>query len=52
MEKICISQRKADEIKAICNEFGNDPGELINILHTVQGKLGYLPKEVQELIAL
>ena len=44
MEKICISQRKADEIKAICNEFGNDPGELINILHTVQGKLGYLPK--------
>ncbi len=37
---------------AICKEHGNDPGELINILHTVQGKLGYLPKEVQELIAM
>ena len=33
-------------------KYGNDPGELINILHGVQDTLGYLPKEVQELIAL
>ena len=52
MEKICMSQKRIDEIRAICKEHGNDPGELINILHTVQGKLGYLPKEVQELIAM
>ena len=52
MEKICMSQKRIDEIRAICKEHGNDPGELINILPTVQGKLGYLPKEVQELIAM
>lgn len=52
MEKICISQKRIDEIKAICKEYNNDPGELINVLHTTQGKLGYLPKEVQELIAI
>ena len=52
MEKICMSQSRIDEIKAICKEHHNDAGELINVLHTVQGKLGYLPKEVQELIAL
>lgn len=52
MEKICMSQKRIDEIRAVCKEHGNDSGELINILHTVQGKLGYLPKEVQELIAM
>lgn len=52
MEKICLSQRRIDEIKNVCRKYGNDPGELINILHGVQDMLGYLPKEVQELIAL
>lgn len=52
MEKICLSQRRIDEIKNVCRKYGNDPGELINILHSVQDTLGYLPKEVQELIAL
>lgn len=51
MEKICMPQKRIDIIKEICNEHNNDAGELINILHAVQGKLGYLPKEVQELIA-
>ncbi|MDR1879965.1 MAG: NAD(P)H-dependent oxidoreductase subunit E [Tannerellaceae bacterium] len=36
---------------AICDRYGNDPGELINILHATQGALGYLPQEVQEVIA-
>ena len=49
MEKICLSQRRIDEIKNVCRKYGNDPGELINILHGVQDTLGYLPKEVQEL---
>lgn len=52
MEKICLSQRRIDEIKNVCRKYGNDPGELTNILHGVQDTLGYLPKEVQELIAL
>ena len=52
MEKICLSQRRIDEIKNVCRKYGNDPGELINTLHGVQDTLGYLPKEVQELIAL
>lgn len=51
MEKICMPQKRIDIIKEICKEHNNDAGELINILHAVQGKLGYLPKEVQELIA-
>lgn len=52
MDKICISQRRIDEIKAICNAHDNDPGELINVLHATQDKLGYLPQEIQEMIAL
>ena len=36
MEKICLSQRRIDEIKNVCRKYGNDPGELINILHGVQ----------------
>ena len=52
MEKICLSQRSIDEIKNVCRKYGNDTGELITILHGVQDTLGYLPKEVQELIAL
>lgn len=52
MEKICVPQKRIDMIKDICKEHRNDPGELINVLHSVQGKLGYLPKEVQELVAI
>lgn len=49
--KICMAQDKIDQIKAICKEYNNDQGELINILHNVQGRFGYLPVEFQELIA-
>ena len=52
MEKICMPPKRIEEIRAICREHGNDAGELINILHAVQNKLGYLPREVQELIAM
>jgi len=40
-----------DKVKAICEQYGNDEGELINVLHNSQEALGYLPAEVQELIA-
>ncbi len=35
----------------VCNANGNSAGNVIHVLHGVQGKLGYLPAEVQEFIA-
>ena len=39
------------KVKEICDNHNNDAGELINVLHEVQNNLGYLPREVQELVA-
>lgn len=44
----CEARRQTEKI---CDEFRNDPGELISILHAVQNKLGYLPLPVQKVIA-
>ena len=49
---VCMCHSIVDKVKAICAEFRNDPGELINILHRTQEMLGYLPSEVQEVIAM
>ena len=38
-------------IQDICKSFGNHAGELINILHKTQETFGYLPAEVQQVIA-
>jgi len=38
-------------IRDICQSFGNQAGELINILHKTQEAFGYLPAEVQRVIA-
>ena len=38
-------------IKDICKSFGNKAGELINVLHKTQEAFGYLPAEVQKVIA-
>ncbi|MDD2601665.1 MAG: NADH-quinone oxidoreductase subunit NuoE [Prevotella sp.] len=38
-------------ITSICEKYGNDEGELINILHETQNLIGYLPEEVQRLVA-
>ncbi|NSW44277.1 MAG: NADH-quinone oxidoreductase subunit NuoE [Bacteroidales bacterium] len=51
MVSIKISESKIKKIQEICKKFNNDEGELINILHNVQGEFGYLPAEVQEIIA-
>lgn len=51
MEALYLSQSKIDKLHAICEEYNNEPSELINILHSAQGSLGYLPPEVQEVIA-
>lgn len=39
------------QIEAICNEYDNKEGELINILKDTQSHLGYLPLQAQRLIA-
>ena len=46
-----IQKQLKDQIVEICNSFNNDPCNLINVLHQVQGKIGYLPIEVQQVIA-
>ncbi|HYQ56372.1 MAG TPA: NAD(P)H-dependent oxidoreductase subunit E [Draconibacterium sp.] len=51
MPKIKLAENTVQLIKDICKEFANKESELINVLHQVQSKLGYLPAEVQEVIA-
>lgn len=51
MSKIELQKCQKDKIAAICQEFGNKPGELINVLHKCQGEFGYLPEEVQREVA-
>ena len=51
MAKVKLAESKINKIKEICTSFGNKPGEAINVLHKVQGEFGYLPAEVQEVIA-
>ncbi len=49
--KIELRPEQVEKIKEIARSFGNKPGELINVLHQCQGEFGYLPAEVQEVIA-
>ena len=51
MAVIKLSESKVNFIKDVCKSYGNKPGEVINVLHKVQGEYGYLPAEVQELVA-
>lgn len=51
MPKIKLAEHTVQLIKDVCAEFENKENELINVLHRVQQKLGYLPAEVQEVIA-
>lgn len=51
MPKIKLAVHTIQIIKDVCAQFNNSEGELINVLHMVQHKLGYLPAEVQEVIA-
>ena len=51
MSDFKIPQDKLNELLAICEGHGNQPGELINILHKAQHLFGYLPAEVQKVVA-
>ncbi len=49
--KIELRKDQVEKIHAICDEFNNEHGELINVLHRTQSEFGYLPAEVQEVIS-
>jgi len=49
--KIKLKENQIQELKDICKSFNNEAGELINVLHKAQSAFGYLPAEVQEVIA-
>ena len=49
--RIKLSEDKIEKINETCDSFDNDPGELINVLHETQMTYGYLPAEVQEVVA-
>ena len=46
-----LQECQIQTIKNICKSFDNQAGELINILHKTQEAFGYLPAEVQKVIA-
>ncbi|TVR71274.1 MAG: NAD(P)H-dependent oxidoreductase subunit E [Marinilabiliales bacterium] len=49
--KIKLRENDLKQLKEVCSSFNNEPGELINVLHRAQGIFGYLPAEVQEVVA-
>jgi NADP-reducing hydrogenase subunit HndA len=49
--KVQLKKKDVDTLKEICKSFDNKPGELINVLHKVQSTFGYLPAEIQEVVA-
>ena len=49
--KVKRSESNFLTIKEICESFDNNPGELINILHKTQESFGFLPEEVQQVVA-
>ncbi|HAF29227.1 MAG TPA: NADH-quinone oxidoreductase subunit NuoE [Bacteroidales bacterium] len=49
--KVKVKEKDLNTIKEICKSFDNKPGELINVLHKTQESFGYLPAEVQEVVA-
>ena len=49
--KIELKEQDIAKLKEIAKSFNNAPGELINVLHKAQEHFGYLPAEIQEVVA-
>ncbi len=49
--KLQLKPRQVEQLREVCRTFNNDAKELINVLHKAQGIFGYLPAEVQEVVA-
>ena len=50
-KEIKLACNVIEQVEAICDKYGNQPGELINVLHEAQSLHGYLPEEMQRIIA-
>ena len=50
--KVKLKEGDVQRLKEVAKSCGNKPGELINVLHKAQEIFGYLPAEVQEIVAL
>ncbi len=46
-----ISPSALIKVEQICEKHKNKPGELINILEEIQATIGFLPEEVQRVVA-
>ena len=51
MAEIRLACNIVSQVEAICDKYNNDPGELITILHEAQSLQGYIPEEMQRVIA-
>jgi len=51
MKKDNCTEEVYKKVRTICANHHNDSGELITILHQCQEILGYLPREIQEIVA-
>jgi NADP-reducing hydrogenase subunit HndA len=49
--KIELRKDQIDKIQKICRSFNNNPEDLISVLHSCQHEFGYLPAEIQEVVA-
>ena len=49
--KVKLKESDVQKLKEVAKSFDNKPGELINVLHKAQEIFGYLPAEVQEVVA-
>ena len=50
-QEIKLACTVVQQVEEICDKHGNKPGELINVLHECQALHGYLPEEMQRIIA-
>lgn len=46
-----LSKEKLDKVEQILNRFPKEQSSLIGVLHAIQLEIGYLPEEVQKLVA-
>lgn len=51
MKENKLNETAEELIKTVCARYKNDHHELINVLHELQHHLGYLPPEVQRVVA-
>ncbi len=51
MAEVKLAESNVQKLMEVCEKYNYDKNELINVLHAAQEIFGYLPAEVQELVA-